>query len=354
MKRLSTLIVALALIVAACSDTESADTSEAADTASDTTTGETTTTTSDTAETTTTTSEAGETGTTLSPDVAATVDGTELSVDYIESLIDNGGDPIQPTLFAQFLGFAIQWSITTEDAAAEWDVTASEEEITTAADEIFEGTATQDESREDFLSSRGVTEEFLRGVAEQQVIQTAIQDQIREDVTQPSQELIEEQRASEAAASTQVCASHILVPTAEEAQEALDRLDSGEDFASVATELSQDPGSAENGGELGCGPAGQYVPAFRNATVNAPIGEVLEEPVETDFGFHIILVTDRTEPSPGDLPSDDQLVEQLQASEVEAELNEWFLEALTAAEVRVNSTYGAWVTSPQPGVVPPS
>jgi peptidyl-prolyl cis-trans isomerase C len=61
------------------------------------------------------------------------------------------------------------------------------------------------------------------------------------------------------------CARHILVPTLEEAKAVLARLSAGEPFAKVAQEVSQDPGSREAGGELGCEPEGTYIPAFEKA-----------------------------------------------------------------------------------------
>ncbi|GAA5336438.1 MULTISPECIES: peptidylprolyl isomerase [Thermus] len=88
---------------------------------------------------------------------------------------------------------------------------------------------------------------------------------------------------------TLYCARHILLPTLEEAREALGRLAKGEPFPQVAQALSQDPGSKEEGGALGCAPEGTYIPAFENALLRLKPGEV-SGPVGTQFGFHIILL----------------------------------------------------------------
>ncbi|WP_018112095.1 peptidylprolyl isomerase [Thermus igniterrae] len=88
---------------------------------------------------------------------------------------------------------------------------------------------------------------------------------------------------------TLYCARHILVPTLEAAKEALGRLERGEAFAQVAQALSQDPGSKEAGGNLGCEPEGTYVPAFEKALLALKPGQV-SEPVGTQFGFHLILL----------------------------------------------------------------
>jgi parvulin-like peptidyl-prolyl isomerase len=90
-----------------------------------------------------------------------------------------------------------------------------------------------------------------------------------------------------------VCASHILVATAEEAAAIEGELAKGGDFGKIAKAKSSDTGSGAAGGELGCNPPSTYVPEFAAATVAQEIGKV-GEPVKTQFGFHIIKVTKRT------------------------------------------------------------
>ena len=102
-------------------------------------------------------------------------------------------------------------------------------------------------------------------------------------------------------------ASHILIPVDEgsseadveqaraEAEAALKRVRDGESFAEVAKELSQDPGSAEEGGDLGFFESGIMDPAFDEAVFSLSVGEV-SEPVRTPFGFHIIKLDEVREP----------------------------------------------------------
>lgn len=85
-------------------------------------------------------------------------------------------------------------------------------------------------------------------------------------------------------------ARHILVETEDEAKKVIERIEAGEDFAELAKELSKDPGSAENGGSLGYFPKGMMVPEFEDFVFSAQVGE-LSEPIQTDYGFHIIEVT---------------------------------------------------------------
>ncbi len=93
----------------------------------------------------------------------------------------------------------------------------------------------------------------------------------------------------------EVRASHILVATAEEAQEVLAALADGADFAELARERSTCPSSAE-GGDLGWFSRGKMVPEFEEAAFALAVGET-SGIVESQFGFHIILLTDRREAS---------------------------------------------------------
>jgi len=102
----------------------------------------------------------------------------------------------------------------------------------------------------------------------------------------------------------QVKASHILVMAAadstdeelnqakEKAQAALDRINNGEDFATVAQEVSEDTGSAANGGDLGYFSRGVMVPEFEQAAFSLATGQV-SGLVKSQYGWHIIKVTDR-------------------------------------------------------------
>src|SRR5574341_1139921 len=72
--------------------------------------------------------------------------------------------------------------------------------------------------------------------------------------------------------------------------EAIRRAKAGEDFAKLARELSEDPGSAPNGGDLGFVSQGEMVPQFEQAFLTLKKGEVSPAPVRTPFGFHAIKV----------------------------------------------------------------
>ncbi len=114
-------------------------------------------------------------------------------------------------------------------------------------------------------------------------------------------------------------ASHILIPLDADADDAavaeararaeklVERLRAGESFADLAREYSGDPGSAQEGGDLGMFGKGVMEPAFEAAAFAMAEGEI-SDPVRTDFGFHIITVTGV---EPGSTPEFDEIRERV-------------------------------------------
>lgn len=90
---------------------------------------------------------------------------------------------------------------------------------------------------------------------------------------------------------TEVKASHILVDTEQEAIKLKEEILSGKDFEDVAAEHSNCPSGAR-GGDLGFFGRGQMVKEFEVAAFDLKVGE-LSDPIRTNFGWHLILVTDQ-------------------------------------------------------------
>jgi foldase protein PrsA len=95
----------------------------------------------------------------------------------------------------------------------------------------------------------------------------------------------------------EIRASHILVDDEKTAKEVKAKLDQGEDFEKLAKEYSKDPGSAEKGGDLGWFGPGKMVKQFEDAAYALKVGEI-SGPVKSDFGYHIIKLTDKKEKKP--------------------------------------------------------
>ena len=92
-------------------------------------------------------------------------------------------------------------------------------------------------------------------------------------------------------------ARHILVESEQLAKEIKDKLNNGGDFAALAKENSKDPGSKDNGGDLGFFTRGQMVPQFEDAVFKLNKGEV-SEPVQTQFGWHLIKLEEKRAKAP--------------------------------------------------------
>lgn len=116
-------------------------------------------------------------------------------------------------------------------------------------------------------------------------------------------------------------ASHLLVETEEEAVAAKARVEAGEEFADVARDVSTGP-SGPSGGSLGWFGAGRMVPAFEQAAAELEVGG-LSDPVETQFGWHIIILNETREQPPVTFEAvRGELVGQLREAAVQALLAE--------------------------------
>jgi peptidyl-prolyl cis-trans isomerase C len=108
----------------------------------------------------------------------------------------------------------------------------------------------------------------------------------------------------------EVNARHILVKTKEEAEAIIKRLDAGEKFEEIAKEVSTDPGSGANGGDLGWFGPGQMVPEFEQAAFALEVGAYTKEPVQSQFGWHVIKVEDKRQQQP---PAYEQVKDQFRS-----------------------------------------
>ncbi len=125
-------------------------------------------------------------------------------------------------------------------------------------------------------------------VLERTFLSAYIEERITEEALSESyQKLIQETPRKE-----EVSARHILLETEAQAREVIKELEGGADFAELAKARSKGP-SGVQGGDLGFFGEGQMVPAFSEAAFSLKPGEMTEEPVQTQFGWHVIKVDDR-------------------------------------------------------------
>ncbi|PDZ10495.1 peptidylprolyl isomerase [Bacillus pseudomycoides] len=97
----------------------------------------------------------------------------------------------------------------------------------------------------------------------------------------------------------EIKASHILVNDKKTANDIKKQLDEGASFEELAKQQSQDPGSKENGGDLGYFGPGKMVPEFEEAAYKLNVGEI-SKPIKSSQGYHIIKLTDKKELKPYD------------------------------------------------------
>jgi parvulin-like peptidyl-prolyl isomerase len=212
--------------------------------------------------------------------------------------------------------------------ARENGIEVSGEEVQSEIDQIKEQVSQQaaavgqdldsEEAFQEALQQFGYTEDEFR----EEVRTGLLLEKVREDVVGgegPSQEEIEdfyeENRVSRFTIPERRCIRHILFSPdeEEEAEEIGDELEDGGDFEELARDNSQDPGSADQGGDLGCNPEGGFVPEFDEAASDAEEGEIVG-PIETEFGFHILEVTE--------IQEEEEVPLEEAAPEIEAQLSQ--------------------------------
>jgi peptidyl-prolyl cis-trans isomerase C len=118
-------------------------------------------------------------------------------------------------------------------------------------------------------------------------------------------------------------ARHILVETKEMAESIIRELNAGGDFAKLAKTESKDPGSAKNGGELDWFSGNSMVKPFSEAIAALQKGQTTKEPVQTQYGWHVIQLEDVRTPQPPDFEQVKKQVEMIaQRKKLQAYLDE--------------------------------
>jgi peptidyl-prolyl cis-trans isomerase C len=131
------------------------------------------------------------------------------------------------------------------------------------------------------------------------------------------------------ASGTEYRASHILVEKEDEAKALIAQIKGGAKFADLAKKNSKDPGSGEKGGDLDFAKPDAYVPEFGQAMAKLKKGEMTQEPVKSQFGYHIIRLDDTRE---AQFPSFDDVKAQLRQRMEQAKVQKYQEDLRTAAK----------------------
>lgn len=251
-------------------------------------------------------------------EVVATVNGTEIEQDALyEQMVKTSG--------TEALDIMISNEIIRQEAEkADIEITQDELDAELAEYEEQYGGA---EGLATALEGSGLTEEDLEKEMKNFLrVEKLIGPEI--EITDKAVETYFKENKEALGQSATVEASHILTETKEQAEEVAQKLADGGDFAELAAEYSVDTATAENGGELGSFGAGEMAPEFEEAAFAMKPDEI-SDPVQTDFGYHIIKVTDKTEASEATLEDSKEDIKEI-----------LFDEAL-------NAQYAAWIAEKQ-------
>lgn len=275
---------------------------------------------------------------------AASVGGVSISrADLISDLKDLEDSSADGTVDAA----------TTANFLSNWVfITALGQELTEKGYEVTQ--ANIDEATSQVTASRDV--DLTRGSTTLQIDQLAIQL-----AAEPYIASLTDDSSSAAVIPEYLCSSHILVDTVEEADVVVQRLADGEDFATLAAEVSTGP-SGPNGGDLSCVDTSTFVPEFVDgARLVAPSG--VTGPVESQFGFHVINVRSMGPLSAENHPEMDQgaidaALQQANSASRSAARDDAISTIIADVNIRLLDTvsidprFGEW--NGAAGVVPPS
>lgn len=280
-----------------------------------------------------------------SADVAATVNDSEIAESSVLALRDDNED-----------ASSVSGEVFRNDLSR---LIFTEALITGAEDDFGLTGLDADETGDAFVASAGPEEQqYLASVADDPtftdeaydmaVTQLVLRSEVRKALANDPA-ILGEIWQDFGGELMEVCARHILVTSEGEAFDVLLRLESGEDFADIADEVSLDEVSV--GGALPCpiSPSA-FVGPFAAAVATAPIGEVIG-PVQSEFGWHIVLVESRESPAS---------IEELAANParwipteiIENHWNTWINDAVDKAVIVVRSDIGTWVPEVD-GILPP-
>ena len=150
----------------------------------------------------------------------------------------------------------------------------------------------QAKGREQGLADDPEVKRFVKQAEEDAISRAYIQKMIDQKVNDEAIQKIYDEDLKEHPPQIEVRASHILVKTEDEAKAIIKELDGGADFATLAKEKSIDKGSGENGGDLNWFTKDTMVKEFSDAAFAMQRGDVSKVPVKSQFGWHIIKITD--------------------------------------------------------------
>jgi peptidyl-prolyl cis-trans isomerase C len=165
-------------------------------------------------------------------------------------------------------------------------------------------------AKDEGLDKKPEVAQHLAFAADRTLRSEYLRDKILSQVTEDVAKKRYQEQVAKFVPGDEIHVFHILVKTEDEAKAIIVELDKGGDFAKIAKEKSQDPGSAQNGGDLGFVGKGKTVKAFEDAAFALKVGTYTEKPVQSEYGWHVIKVTEARKEAPPTFEAEAETIRQ--------------------------------------------
>jgi peptidyl-prolyl cis-trans isomerase C len=290
----------------------------------------------------------------------ATFEGGDVTQGELDEFAEQSGfgdmskdDPQYQAAIQQIMPQLVGIEIT-KAYAQEHNITVSDKEVDQEIEKIKEQVGEQARSSGQDLSDQKAYEQALK---QNNITEEQLRKDIRENLpvqkvqgkvaggAEPSDEEIQkyydQNKEAQFTTPEQRCVRHILFnkDQKQKADEVKQQLENGGDFAKLAKQYSQDPGSAEKGGDLGCLGKGETVPDFEEAAFGAEQGEIVG-PVQTQFGYHLLEVTEIKPKQTRSLEDvESQIRSQLATEKQSEEFSRWIEEQKKQRDVKYLEGY---------------
>jgi peptidyl-prolyl cis-trans isomerase C len=215
-------------------------------------------------------------------------------------------------------------------------------------DQLIDRQALTDMARKTGLDKDPAVQRQMTTAADRALQTALITKEVGPKVTEDAVRARYDQDMAGKPGEEEVHARHILVPTEAEAKEIIAQLKKGGDFAALAKQHSKDPGAAQ-GGDLGFFKKGDMVPEFADAAFALQPGQVTQEPVHTQFGWHVIKVEERKRDQP---PPFEQAHDELRQKMVQEDVQKILQEARNEATIEKFNPDGSSQKPQSTGISP--
>lgn len=164
--------------------------------------------------------------------------------------------------------------------------------------QMIDGKALVIEAQKEGMEKNPAVQSEIQAAKERVLEAAMLHKAIGADITEAALKARYEKEIAGKPGAEEVHARHILVPEKATAEKIIAQLDKGASFSALAKKYSKDPGSAQDGGDLGWFKKSEMVPAFSDAAFALKVGQITQKPVHTQFGWHVIQVLGRRKAPP--------------------------------------------------------